>query len=423
MVATHARHLMLGLIMCATAVNYLDRTNFGVAAPYITHDLGLSPVMLGVLFSAFSWTYTPMQLPGGYFLDRLGPRLVYGVALLGWSVFTLCIGYSTTFTLLIICRLLVGFFEAPAFPANGRVVTAWFPTHERGRATSYFEAAQYIGMGFCAPFITWLIAAYSWHAAFLTCGVIGLVVTVAWFAIYRDPRYCRRANQAELDLIARGGGVANVEERNRVTWGNFLQLFKYRQLWGMYIGKFAVGTTNNFFTTWFFTYLVMEKHFTFLKTGIYANIPFWGAFAGVLLVGRISDWMLRHGFSLGMSRNVPTVVGLVLSCSVMAAAYIDNAAFVITVLTIAYLGQAAAGGIAFALLSDIAPRELVGLSNGMLNFAATLGGMSCPLIVGFIVQYTGSFVLALIYIGAVSLVAALAYLLMVSRPYRIVLGE
>ena len=191
----------------------------------------------------------------------------------------------------------------------------------------------------------------------------------------------------------------------------------------MYIGKFSVGTTNNFFTSWFPAYLIMEKHLTILKMGVYATIPFMGAFAGVLISGRISDWMVRRGCSLAMSRNTPMIVGLLLSCSIMAAAYVDNVDFVIAVLALAYFGQAAAGGVAFALLSDVAPRELIGLSNGMLNFAATLGGISCPLIIGLIVSLTGSFTLALTYIGAVALVAVVAYLWMVSNPYRIVIED
>lgn len=421
--ATHVRYLMLALIMCATAVNYLDRTNFAVAAPYLKDDIGLTPMMLGVLFSAFSWTYTPMQLPGGYCLDRFGPRMIYGISLAGWSVFTICIGFSATFTLLIFARMAVGFFEAPAFPANGRVVTAWFPAQERGMATGSFIAAQYVGMAFCAPFITWIISIYDWRVAFITCGVIGLALTAFWFAYYRDPAQSARANRAEIDLITAGGGVSDVKEQNRVTLHQFAHLFKYRQLWGMYIGKFSVGTTNNFFTSWFPAYLIMEKHLTILKMGVYATIPFLGAFAGVLISGRISDWMVRRGYSLAMSRNTPMIVGLLLSCSIMSAAYVDNVNFVIAVLAIAYFGQAAAGGVAFALLSDVAPRELIGLSNGMLNFAATLGGISCPLIIGLIVSLTGSFTLALTYIGIVALIAVVAYLWMVSNPYRIVIKD
>ena len=133
--------------------------------------------------------------------------------------------------------------------------------------------------------------------------------------------------------------------------------------------------------------------------------------------------MVRRGYSLAMSRNTPMIVGLLLSCSIMSAAYVDNVNFVIAVLAIAYFGQAAAGGVAFALLSDVAPRELIGLSNGMLKFAATLGGISCPLIIGLIVSLTGSFTLALTYIGIVALIAVVAYLWMVSNPYRIVIKD
>ncbi|WP_411680816.1 MFS transporter [Clostridium thailandense] len=122
---TQKRWFVLFLVCLITFVNYLDRANLAVAAPFLSKDLRLNAAMMGVIFSAMGWSYTIMQIPCGWLLDRFGPRLIYGVALVGWSLITTAISISSGFRSMIAFRLGLGFFEAPAFPANNRIVTAW----------------------------------------------------------------------------------------------------------------------------------------------------------------------------------------------------------------------------------------------------------------------------------------------------------
>src|SRR5215212_840032 len=115
-------------------INYLDRTVLGVAAPSLSRDLGLTPTQMGLVFSAFSWSYAALQIPGGIFLDRFGTRITYAIALVGWSAFTSAMGLVNSLTGLVLTRVGIGTFEAPCFPANSRVLASWFPQQERARA-------------------------------------------------------------------------------------------------------------------------------------------------------------------------------------------------------------------------------------------------------------------------------------------------
>jgi Sugar phosphate permease len=416
---TRARYFVCFLLCVLMAINYLDRANLSVAAPAIGRELDLNPAMMGMIFSAFGWTYTIMQAPSGWFIDRFGPRVISGVAILGWSLVTLFIGFSYTLTLLILCRMVLGFFEAPIFPVAGRVVAAWFPANERGMATGAYTAAEYIGLAFCTPFLTWLLVSHGWNSLFVVTGALGLVFALFWFMYYRDPVNYKGVNQAELDLIRRGGGLSDsVKESKKISWQEARHLFRHRQLWGMYLGQFCMTQIMFFFMTWFPSYLVMEKKMTIIKMGFYAAIPFIAAICGVFVAGKWSDWMIARGYTT-VARKLPVIVGLFLACTLMSANYTDSINLVISIMSLAYFGQGMAATIAWALLTDIAPRELVGLTGGVFNLFANLGGTLCPMVIGFIVNATHSFTAALVYVSCIALVGALSYIFIIGTTYRI----
>ncbi|VBB09093.1 Hypothetical protein LUCI_4379 [Lucifera butyrica] len=417
---TKARYFILALVCIATFINYLDRSNLAVAAPVMSKQLGLNPAMMGLIFSAFGWSYTVMQIPVSYFIDSVGPRLLYGIGLIGWSIFTSLIGLANGFTSLIGCRLGLGVFEAPAFPTNSRVCTAWFPSHERGLAIGAYTGAEYVGLAFCTPILTWLLITWGWPAIFYTTGILGVLIGAAWLAWYRDPSQHKGMNKAELEYIKEGGGLGDsIPVGKKIAWSEARHLFKSRQLWGMYIGQLANTSTLFFFMTWFPSYLVEAKGMTMLKVGIYGAIPFIGAIAGVLIGGKWSDWMISRGCSLSMSRKLPTITGLLLSVMIIGANYTDNFNIVIAFMSVAFFGQGIASAVAWALLSDIAPRELVGLTGGVFSFAANLGGTLSPMVIGFIVNATHSFTSALVFAASLALIGALSYIFVVGECKRV----
>jgi ACS family D-galactonate transporter-like MFS transporter len=417
---TKRRWFVLFLVCIITFINYLDRANISVAAPFISSELGFDAAKMGLIFSAMSWSYTCMQIPCGWVLERLGPRIVYGIALFGWSTFTGAMSLTYNFTSMILCRMGLGFFEAPAFPANGRIVTTWFPSKERGLAIGAYTGAEYVGLALCTPILTWLLVTFGWKAIFIATGIIGIVFTFFWFVSYNDPAKSKGVNQAEIDLIKDGGGLSDtVAEKNKVTWKQMKYLFTSRQLWGMYIGGFSITAILFFFMTWFPSYLVTEKHMAILKVGIYGALPYLAAIAGVLVAGRWSDWMISKEYGIGISRKLPVIIGLLLSSVIMCANYSNEIGIIITFMCIAFFGQGMASAISWALLSEIMPKELVGLCGSVYNFVANMGGALSPAIVGYLIATTGSYASALVFVSAMGILGAFSYIFIIGKPKRI----
>jgi len=416
---------MLALVMLVTAVNYLDRANLAIAAPLIRKDLGVNPVMLGVLLSSFGWAYTLCIPLSGAMLDRVGTRVVYGIAIAGWSVATGLMGLANSLAIMTGCRVSVGLFEAPSIPANVRVVTAWHPANERALAVGLYTGTQYVALGFLTPFLTWMMAEFGWHSIFYVTGALGLVVTAIWCWLYRDPQFSS-ANRAELDYIRAGGGLGDEiaddsghSAAQTPVWGKVRELLSHRQVWGMFIGQFSVATTLYFFLTWFPSYLIGGRGLTVLKGGIYAALPFLAAILGTLVAGRLSDWLIDRSFSKSKARKAPIIAGFALSSVIVGANYMDSVNGVIAFMAIASFGQAMASTVTGALLSDVAPKGMVGLLGGMLYFVANLGGTLAPIVVGLILNSTGGFDLALTYVSVVALLGVLSYIFVLGDVYRI----
>jgi MFS transporter, ACS family, D-galactonate transporter len=420
---SRARFIILFLLFIGTAINYLDRTNMAVAASAIQGDLGLDPAMMGLLLSAFGWTYAFMQIPGGWLIDRFGPRLIYGISLVGFSLFTLLQGFAKNFGTLFGLRLGLGFAESPAFPSNSRVVAAWFPQKERALATGVYTAGEYVGLAVATPFLFWLLSSFGWHSIFIVTGVIGLVFGLVWFKVYREPKDSKYINKEEMDYIREGGGLADsVGEKQKVSWSQMGHLFKHRQFWGIYIGQFSVASTLYFFLTWFPSYLVQEKGIAMLKAGFVGSIPYIAAGIGVLVGGYWSDKMIKRGVSVGIARKTPIIIGLLGACSIVLANYTSSTSLVITIMSVAFFAQGMSA-ITWTLVSDIAPKELVGLAGGVFNFAGNLAAIATPIVIGLIVSATNSFNGALVFVSIIAFIGALSYIFIVGDVKRIELSE
>jgi len=420
-IRTRARFVILAVISVATLINYLDRTVLGIAAPYLSKDLALSPAMMGLVFSAFSWTYAAAQIPGGIFLDRFGTKLTYYLSLTFWSLFTLLQAFSTGIYTLLFYRFGLGVSEAPCFPTNGRIVGNWFPQHERARATSIYTVGEYLGLAAFGPALFWVTATYGWKAMFIIVGVVGIAFGAVWWALYREPRDSKLVNQAELDYIAAGGGLTpKGAETLPFTWANCKKLLQFRQIWGAGLGQFAGNTTLVFFLTWFPTYLATARHMGWVKVGFFAILPFLAAAIGILIGGWASDQILKKTGSANLARKGPIIFGLLLASCIVSANFVDSDIAVIAILSMAFFGQGMVG-LGWTLISDMAPKQMYGITGGLFNFAANLAGIITPIVIGFIIGATGSFVWALAFVGAVALFGAFSYIVILGDVKPLVL--
>jgi ACS family D-galactonate transporter-like MFS transporter len=401
-------------------INYLDRTVLGIAAPFLTRDLGLDAAEMGLVFSAFSWSYAVLQIPGGIFLDRFGTRITYFIAASFWSAITALMGVVHSLQALLLTRIGVGVFEAPCFPANSRILAIWFPQHERARANGIYSFGQYVGLGFLSVPLFWLTQRLGWRGLFFIVGGFGVLFSILWWMLYRNPADSRTANAEEIAYIEAGGGGEYKGAPVGFRWRHVAALLKHRQVLGASIGQFGGNSTQVFFVTWFPTYLVTARGMTFIQAGFVTSLPYIGASIGVLAGGFFSDLLLKRTGSANLARKLPIVGGMLLASTIVAANYVPagNDAAVILIMSIAFFGQGMTN-LGWTVISDVAPKKLIGLTSGIFNFSANLAGIITPLVIGIAFQMTGSFVGPLAYIAVVALIGALAYSIVLGDIHRL----
>lgn len=191
---SRVRLFIVTMLFLVTTVNYADRATLSIAGPALSKELHLDPVAMGWIFSAFGWSYVVAQVPGGWLLDRYGSRIVYAFSIIIWSLFTLMQGWvgflsaGTAVAVLFALRLLVGVAEAPSFPANARIVAAWFPSNERGTASAFFNSGQYFATVIFAPLMGWIAHSYGWRFVFFVMGALGIVMGLVWIKTIYGPK-------------------------------------------------------------------------------------------------------------------------------------------------------------------------------------------------------------------------------------------
>ncbi|WP_158969085.1 MFS transporter [Paraglaciecola sp. L3A3] len=420
---TRKRFQILSLIFLSVVINYMDRTNISVAAAALTDELQLTSIQMGLIFSAFGWTYSICQIPGGIVVDFVKARILYPVILVLWSAATLVQGLVSSFGALIGLRMAIGVFEAPSYPCNNKIVTSWFPENERASAIAIYTSGQFIGLAFLMPVLVVIQDAFGWRGLFIVSGLVGFVWAAIWYVFYRDPEDHKGANQAELDHISQDEvQVAEpVVEKNesKLTKENLKIVFSNQKLWGIYIGQFCLGGTLIFFLTWFPTYLVEYRGLSFIKSGFLASIPFIAAFCGVLISGFFSDFLVRKGVSKEVSRKTPMIIGMLLSMFIIGANYTDDTTLIITFLSIAFFGNGLSS-IAWIFVSLLAPKQLIGLVGGCMNAVGSLAGVIVPVVIGFLVT-DGDFRPALFFIASLACIGFCSYLFLVGKIERVVL--
>ncbi|WP_406689004.1 MFS transporter [Saccharopolyspora sp. ID03-671] len=407
------RWLMVVLVALATAIAYIDRANLSVAADSMQQELQFSDELKGIMLSSFFWTYAIFQLPGGWLVDRYGPRALYAIAVVWWSIGTAATALTRGFAGVIGCRLALGVGEAPVQSANARVVSEWFPRKERAFASSIFDTGSEFGSALSVPLVTLLIALVGWRGSFVVTGALGLVWVAVWLLVYRSPRKQRWANRAEIDYIEQGGGRTEEKElkeggKEPMKWRD---LFRYSTTWALVAGYTCRGVIIYFFITWYPDFLVDQQGFSLLELGLFGAIPGLAAMVANWLGGLFSDWLVRRGTPLAMARKIPLVIGMLGASTIALASIAPNPVWALVFLTVSYCSAAVSTGALLSLPADVAPtpRNVASLT-GVQNFGSQLGGIIGPIVIGFLLG-TGQFayVWPLVFAGAMCVLGAFFY--------------
>jgi len=407
------RWVIIGVTALGLTIAYVDRASLSIAIPFIQQEYGFDQVWKGIILSAFFWSYAAFQIPSGWLIDKLGVRLVYAVAVIWWSFWTAMTAVAQGVNSLIGLRLMLGVGEAPVAPSGVKVVSQWFPRHERAFAASIADTGQQLGSALSLPIITLLIAFTGWRMAFVVIGVVGALWVLLWLAVFQTPRRAKRLPSDELAYIeAAGARIETAPGGDAVKWSDLL---RYRTVWGMMLGYVCRAYAVYFFITWYPSYLVEVHHFTLKQLGIYGAIPPFLAIVSTWCGGLFSDTLVRRGFSLGVARKIPIIGALALASSIILAAYAETTAVALAFLTLAMCSSAFAAGSVLSLPADVAPTpDTVGSIAGLQNFGSQIGGILSPIVTGVLLSLDhGSYRLPLIVAGLVCLTGALIYGLLV----------
>jgi MFS transporter, ACS family, D-galactonate transporter len=389
--------LMLYLI----AINYIDRASLSVAMPLIAKEFSLDPATQGLILSSFFWTYAFMQVPGGMLADKFKPRVVIAGATIGWGFFQAIAASATSWTTLLLTRLGLGVTEAPIYPAGGKLNAIWMTPNERARGATLLDGGAPLGAALGSIVIAWLVAVFdSWRAAFLLAGV-GTILCglLAWWYIRNTPREHPSVDEGEARFIE----AAHAEEDAEAPasrGGGWSAYFRFRSVWLMCCGWGCFNTVFYGLLTWMPTYLFKVHGFDIKTLGNASFIIFFAGFIGELVGGLIGDaWRARGGAPNLVFRSLFGFAASIATVSVFAVAYVRNPLIVVALLstTLFFLRWC---GMFWAIPSMLATRDRAGFLGGCMNLGGNVAGITVPIIVGFIVQITESYFLALMFFAA-----------------------
>lgn len=401
---TTVRWKIFVIMLMLITVNYVDRASLSVAMPLISKEFEVSPAMQGLILSSFFWTYAFMQIPGGMLADRFKPRIVIALATVFWGFFqAVAAGCSTAFTL-VLTRLGLGAAEAPIYPAGGKLNAMWMTPHERGRGATLLDGGAPLGAALGAVIIAGLITLLgSWRLSFVVAGVGTMLVgLLAWVYIRNDPRSHPGVNDAEANHIESAIAQEHGQEPSNLS-GRSLDFFKYRSVWCMIFGWMCFNTVFYGLLTWMPTYLNKVQGFDIKQMGGATFIIFFAGFIGELVGGWLADrWRSRGAGANQVLRTLFGIAALIATVSIFSVPYTKNPAMVVALLssTLFFLRWC---GMYWCIPSQLGTRNKVGFLGGTMNLGGNISGVSVPIIVGVIVQTTGSYFLALMFFAAAGL--------------------
>jgi sugar phosphate permease len=398
----------------AGLVNYLDRSTLSIANTSIAEEMNLDTAQMGVLLAAFSLPYAFAQLPMGVLLDRFGARVTLGLGMIIWSLAQLAGGFVTTLGQFHIARALLGIGEAPAFPAGAKVFSDWYAVKERGRPSGIYTASTTIAPALAPMVLTSLMLTLGWRGMFIVMGVLGLLAGIGWYVMYRDRRDVA-LDEEEIDFLT-DGNKANADDR-KMTAAEWAGVLGKRTTWGIIFGWIGVIYMVWLYLTWLPGYLEKERGVSIKATAVLLMIPYIAGTFGQLAGGFIPDWLVSKGLKPIISRKWPICIGLIFAAIfTVPAAYTPSLTMAVVCISAAMFFVNMSSGAGWALVSVSAPRRLVATLGSFMNFGGYLGASAAPVITGFVVKETGSFVLALLIAAAISVVGAVFYAFVVKEP-------
>jgi len=397
-VAGHFRWVICTLLLLGVTKNYMDRQVLGVLKTTLQHNFGWNEIDYGNLVFAFQAAYAVGMVVVGRLIDRLGTRLGYALAMAFWSLASMGHAAASSFGSFIAARSALGFGEAGVFPASIKSVAEWFPKKERSLAIGIFNAGSNAGAILTPLVVPWITVHWGWRWAFLITGGLGFVWLVLWLLVYRKPQEHGRVSKRELEYICSDPSDPVV----RIRW---ISLASYRQTWAFVAGKFLIDPIWWFYLFWVPDFLQRRHGLALMKIGIQIVVIYVIADIGSVAGGWFSSWLISRGKSINFARKSTMLLCAICIVPIVLTYRIESLWGAVLIIGIAAGGHQGFSANLFALTSDTFPSQAVGSVVGMGGMAGAIGGMLIAKIVGYTLQWTGSYMIPFFIAGSAYLVA------------------
>jgi ACS family hexuronate transporter-like MFS transporter len=403
------RWTICALLFLATTINYVDRQVIGILKPDLQADIGWTEIEYSNVVFAFTFAYAVSLLLMGRLIDRLGTRTGFSISVVWWSIAAMAHALAHSVLGFGAARFALGLGEGGNFPASIKTVAEWFPKRERAFATGIFNAGTNVGAIVTPVLIPWIVLHWGWRPAFVATGAVGFLWVAVWLAFYRPPEQHPSLSAAELAHIRSDPGEAPARS---VPWS---MLLPHRQTWAFAVGKFMTDPFWWVYLFWIPDFLQRNYGLDLKGRGLPVAVIYVVSSVGSVAGGWLSGALLHRGYSVNAARKTTM---LICALGVVPIVFASQAKSVWVAVGLVSLAAAAHQGWSaniFTTASDMFPKQALGSVVGLGGLAGGIGGMLIVKIVGYVLEWTGSYVPVFLMAGGAYLIALLVIHLLAPR--------
>jgi len=395
------RWVICTLLLVGVTKNYMDRQVLGVLKTTLQHDLGWNEIDYSNLVFAFQAAYAVGMVVVGRLIDRLGTKLGYALSMIFWSLASMALAIGGSLFSFIVARSALGLGESGVFPASIKTVAEWFPQKERALATGIFNAGSNVG-AIVTPFIVpWITVRYGWRAAFIFTGSLGFIWLIFWLLFYKKPEDHPRVSKSELAYISSNRAPAVPQ----LKWA---KIIPHRQTWAFVVGKFTTDPIWWFLLFWIPDFLQRNHGLKLTQLGLPVMVIYVMADVGSVAGGWLSSSMIHHGRSVNLGRKSAMLICALSVVPIVFAYRIESLWGAVLLIGLAAAAHQGFSANLFTLISDMFPAQAVGSVVGFGGMAGAIGGMLMAKTVGYVLQWTGSYMVPFLIASGAYLVALAA---------------
>lgn len=376
---------MLVLMLLGTVIIYIDRNVLGVLAPLLEKELHFTTEQYSYIVSSFQIVYSFMQPVAGYLTDLIGPRIGYGVAVCVWGIICALHAFAGGWGSLAVFRGLLGLTEAVAIPTGTKTSTVWFPPKERSIATGWFNSGSSIGAALAPPLAIWISLTWGWKPAFVITGLLGVGLSIVWYALYRDPENHPRLGEEEFALIT-GGRDRNVKPPKP----SIKAVLTQRKFLGIVFARFLTEPAWQTFAFWIPLYMVNVRHMDIKQFALFAWMPFFFSDLGCVGGGYLAPFIYRHfKLSLINSRLASISIGAVCMIGPALIGMVASPIVAILCFSLGGFAHQLLSSMLYAVVGDVFETSDVATATGIAGMFGYLGGALFTLVVGQLASTIG----------------------------------